>query len=249
MRALALARYNWPLYATAVLTIVAGIALSITQPALPIRLFGLFGAIVAGWFAAASLLAFHAMFDRSPLLSGRWLPELLSASPQRWIQISVCLEETTLPMERLYPDAKGALLDLFAPGVMTEPAVRRARSISKKDAVAAAPAALDVADRWADATVSMLAAHEVRDRNLREALFRELARVTAMDGRVVVVEHLRNLAAFAAFGPAYVHFFPRREWLSLADQAGLELLTESSMTPFIHVFVFARAAPQRKTKA
>ena len=242
-RALALARYNWPLYGVAVISAFVGVFLLLNSISLPVRVLGGLGALTAAWFAAASFLAFHTMFDCSSFLSGNWLPSLLPRTPKRWVQVSVCLEETTLPMTSLFPQAEGVLFDLFSPNVMTEPAVTRARSTCKRqDAVAATPTSLEVADRWADVTVITLAAHEVRDRNLRESLFRELNRITVVDGRVVVVEHLRNLNAFLAFGPGFSHFLPRREWLRLASQAGLQFLSEFSMTPFIHVFVFATPA-------
>jgi hypothetical protein len=247
-RALTLARYNWPLYVFATLVAIVGIALCLAATSTTIRLLGGVAALVAVWFATASFLAFHAMFDRSSLLRGTWLPELLEKAPEKWVQISVCLEETTLPMNQLFPAAEGVLLDIFSPSVMTEPAVTRARARSQNDhAVAVTPASLGVADEWADATVIMLAAHEVRNAAMRESLFRELSRITAAGGRIVVVEHLRNFAAFLAFGPGFFHFLPRSEWIRLSTQSGMRLISESSITPFVHVFVFKphTAARQR----
>jgi hypothetical protein len=240
-RALTLARYNWPLYAVAAAGMLIGSAVScISDWPVPVRLIGGLVAISAAWLAFASFGAFHAMFDRSNLLSGEWLLKTISNSPRRWVQLSVCLEETTLPMGELFPDAEGTSLDLFDSEVMTEPAVTRARQSSNKpDAIAVSPDALKVQDKWADLVVVTLAAHEVRDGFLREHLFRELHRITASNGAIVVVEHLRNIAALLAFGPGLFHFYPRNEWLRLGDLARLELQREQSITPFVHVFVFS----------
>jgi len=176
------------------------------------------------------------MFDRSPLLAGQWLRDELPAPPARWIQLSVCLEETTLPLQAVFPDAEGRTLDLYDPQVMTEPAVARAKQAKGDNAAASTVSAIAVEDGWADLVVVTLAAHEVRDPAAREQLFRELRRITAPTGRIVLVEHLRNPAAFLAFGPGLLHFLPRSEWLRLSHRTGLQIESERDITPFVHVF-------------
>ncbi|HUE71782.1 MAG TPA: hypothetical protein VMP01_12925, partial [Pirellulaceae bacterium] len=127
-RALRIAGYNWPLYVGAAIGIAAGVILaSLSALPAPVRWLGGVGALIAGWFAGASFWAFHAMFDRSELLGGQWLKEELPQLPARWVQINVGLEETSLPLDRVFPGAEGKMLDLYNPAVMTEPAVTRAR--------------------------------------------------------------------------------------------------------------------------
>lgn len=238
--ALALVRYNAPLYGVLLVGALLGGALC-GVPVFGVRLVG--GLMIAGtlWYAAASVSAFHWMFDRSPLLAGAWIQDCTSSPVQRWIQLSVALEQTTLPLERVFPDADGQLFDLFASERMSEPAVRRARASSAMvPASPAAPEALPATDGSSDLTVVTLAAHELRRRSDRVALFRELARVTHADGSIVVVEHLRNLPALLAFGPGVLHFYPRREWLELAESSGLITVQEFSLSPFVRVFVCRR---------
>jgi SAM-dependent methyltransferase len=239
-RALRIAGYNWPLYAAAAAGIVGGVVLaSLAEVPLPLRWLGGAGAAVAGWFACASFWAFHAMFDRSELLGGEWLKQEVPQAPARWVQINVGLEETTLPLAAVFPGAEGKMLDLYDPTVMTEPAVTRARQQpAGVAALAAGPESLPVADGWADLVVVTLAAHEIRDGRKRERFFEELRRIASPEGRVVVVEHLRDLAAALAFGPGLFHFFPRGEWLRLGSGASLEVERERRITPFVRVFVY-----------
>lgn len=242
-RALRIAGYNWPLYAAAACVILAGVtvaALSIMPPW--VRWFGGAGAAVAAWYSGASFGAFHWMFDRSELLRGDWLKEEIPQTPGRWVQINVGLEETTLPLSEVFPGSEGKQLDLFNPTVMTEPAVTRARQ-QHADAAAevAQPDSLPVDERWADLVVVTLAAHEIRDAEKRACFFDELRRIVTPAGRVVVAEHLHDMAAVLAFGPGIFHFFPRGEWLRLGSRANLELVRERSITPFIRVFVFRRS--------
>lgn len=244
-RALRIAGYNWPLYAAAGVGIVIGVALAcLPDLPSPVRWLGGAGAVIAGWFAGASFWAFHAMFDRSELLGGQWLTEELPQAPGRWVQINAGLEETTLPLHHLFPGAEGKTLDLYDPAVMTEPAVTRARQQKAGvAAVAIQPESLPVEDGWAELVVVMLAAHEIRDGQKRQRFFEELRRIVSPTGKVIVVEHLRDLAAALAFGPGIFHFFPRGEWLRLGRRVDLEVERERRITPFVRVFVY-RTNPQ-----
>jgi len=82
----------------------------------------------------------------------------------------------------------------------------------------------------------VLAAHEIRSRKGRESLFNEVRRIVAPQGRVVLVEHLRDFIAAITFGPGVFHFFPRREWIDLTC-AAFELEQEFPITSFVRVFV------------
>jgi hypothetical protein len=248
-RAARIAGYNWPLYAGAAIGIVGGVVLTcLPDVPPPIRWLGGAGALVAGWFACASFCAFHWMFDRSELLRGQWLNEELSRAPGRWVQINAGLEETTLPLDEVFAGAEGQSLDLYNPAVMSEPAVTRARQQrTESAALVAQPDSLPIADGWADLVVVTLAAHEIRDGKKRELFFQELRRVVSPEGRVIVVEHLRDLAAALAFGPGLFHFFPRNEWLRLGAYVGLEVERERRITPFVRAFVFRRHTTPRNT--
>jgi SAM-dependent methyltransferase len=95
-----------------------------------------------------------------------------------------------------------------------------------------------------DAVVLPLSAHELRTAAARRALFGEIRRVLAPGGRVVVVEHLRNLANVAAFGPGALHFHSRRTWAQCFSEAAFVVCREFPITPFVRVFVL-RAWPDR----
>jgi hypothetical protein len=239
--AMRIAGYSWPLYAAAGLGIVVAVSI-LLLPASPLflRWIAAVAAVTAGWFAIASFCAFHWMFDRSELLPGQWLKEEAPRAPGRWVQINAGLEETTLPLDQVFPGAEGKMLDLYDPAVMTEPAVTRARQGKARGAgsVTTRPDSLPVMDGWADVVVVTLAAHEIRDRQKRQRFFQELRRVVSPQGNLILVEHLRDLAAALAFGPGILHFFPRQEWLRLGSVAGLKMERERRITPFVRVFVY-----------
>ncbi len=241
-RAVTLARYNWPLYLICIVSSVAGFFVgSLNSLPVPVRIIAIVGASIATWYAAASFVAFHMMFERPAFLSGRWLSRCVSNVPKTCTHLSVCVEETSLPVQAVFPNTICTNLDLFDDSVMTEPAIARAKlAAGLSKLIRAKPNALPLENGVSELTVVSLAAHEVRDPTLRVTFFRELARVTHPDGTLVVAEHLRNLPAALAFGPGLFHFYPRSEWTQLATAAGLLIESEFDITPFIHVFVFRR---------
>lgn len=239
-----IAGYNWPLYVVAGCGIVAGLVAA-SWPGAPsaVRSLALLGIAAAVWFSCSSFLAFHWMFDRSDLLSGRWLGAEVPTPPQRYVQINAGLEETTIPVHDVFPEASGTMLDIYGTASMTEPALSRARrQTAGVAAVKARPDALPVGDAWCDLVLVMLVAHEIRDRGLRERFFHELRRIVSADGTVVLVEHLRDVAAALAFGPGVFHFLPYHEWIRLGRLAGLEVQRERRITPFVRVFLYTPVA-------
>ena len=118
---------------------------------------------------------------------------------------------------------------------MTSPSIARARARTPpgKDASPCGPTALLLESDACDAIVVAFTAHEIRDQGAREAFFRELRRSLRPGGKLLLVEHLRDFANFLAFGPGYLHFVSRREWLRLAQHAELAVASEVRITPFV----------------
>jgi ubiquinone/menaquinone biosynthesis C-methylase UbiE len=132
--------------------------------------------------------------------------------------------------------------DIFDSTTMTEPSIIRARSIrrSDKNASWADFRALPGEDKSFDTVFAMFVLHEIRDNGDRAKCLREVARCLSDDGRLVIVEHLRDLANSVAFGPGFLHFLPRSTWLEACASAGFTVEREASLTPFVRVFVTAK---------
>jgi len=222
-------RYNWPAYAGA-----AGmLALGLVAPCKlrrPLLAAGLAGA----WFAAASLVVTNLVYDRSEFAVWEWPRGVLEGRPRRVAALHAGLDNVSANLRRLWPDVEIQVVDFYDADTMTEPAIARARA-GRRHGDPLAKIRPDL-----DAAFVVLAAHELRTRDGRAAFFRRVGGALAPGGRLVLLEHLRDPQNALVYGPGALHFLPRTAYLAAFDDAGLELLEERAMTPFLRLFVLGR---------
>ena len=134
------------------------------------------------------------------------------------------------------------VVDIYDPQEMTEPSIARARRLhpSLEPAVAGKLDALPLPDRDRDTLFLLFAAHEIRQPARRTEFFLESARVLTDSGQLLLVEHMRDWKNFVAFGPGFLHFHSRDEWLRLAHDAGLTVEREDRITPFVRCFLMTK---------
>lgn len=225
-------QFNWPKLVVASGVVGIGASISRTTEG-AVGLPALFIACVAVYFFVASLAVSWWVYDRSALHEWQWIAGLVPVEGQRWALVHVGFDATgpTLAATLGPPDA---VIDVSPPLRRISPSLRRAsRHIPTPATEFARGARLPLASSTFDTVMLVFAAHEVRDADVREALFDELRRVLRPTGRVILVEHVRDAANIAAFGPGAWHFQPRGEWLRLARRSGLHTIEERKMTPFV----------------
>lgn len=237
-------RFNWPMYLVAAVILIAGTVLT-TIVALPelVRAIARAGLGLAGFWLILSLLVSHYVYDRSALSRAEWLRRIFPTPPPRYAKLHVGLDEFSEILHEHFPQSQSVAVDFFAATEMTEPSIRRARqenTAALSTVLRADFRALPFRDGEFDAAFLIFAAHELRRAGSRHRLFRELSRVLKPRGKIVLVEHLRDVANFLAFGPGCFHFHSRGAWLQAMMETGLSSADEFRCTPFVRVFVFEK---------
>ncbi|MFE0457885.1 class I SAM-dependent methyltransferase [Kitasatospora sp. NPDC058965] len=235
-------RYNWPRYAAGCLTAAGGWALAPRLPGPAARLVRTGSLLATAWLASSTLATWR-VYDRSDLQSYGWLGELLPAGPGDHLVVSAGLDETSRPVAAHHPGAPQRIVDLYDPALTTEGSIRRARRRvpPAPGTVPGRPDRLPVPDGALDTVLAVFAAHELRDRADRLALFTECARALRPGGTLLLVEHLRDAANIAVYGPGAWHFLPRAEWLRLAAAADLTVVTERRLAGLVTAFALRKA--------
>jgi SAM-dependent methyltransferase len=232
--------YNWPTYVgTWTPAVLVLLLVPVLRP--PASWLVVLAASTALVWSLASLLVSFYVYDRSRLVSGSWVPALVGAHAGTWATIHAGLD-AEIELDAVMPGRCIARLDIFDRRVMTSPSITRARGRTgmERPATPCSPTALTLDDEACDAVVVAFTAHEIRDQGAREAFFAELRRSLRPGGKVLIVEHLRDFANFLAFGPGFLHFVSRREWLRLASSAKLDVASETLITPWVMAFTLQR---------
>jgi SAM-dependent methyltransferase len=200
-------------------------------------------AAIAAFWSLSSLLASWYIYDYAQVTRWNWIPQTLSFPPQQWLNIHAGLDESTPSLTQFFPNTVYAVLDIYDEREMTEPSIARARHLhpSAQPAMIGKLDALPFPDRDRDTVFLLFAAHEIRNPARRQQFFLEVARVLTNSGQLLLVEHLRDWKNFVAFGPGFLHFHSRAEWLRVAHAAGLAIVREDSVTPFVRAFLMAKA--------
>lgn len=230
--------YNWPLYVTGLATVGTGAALAArrSSPTL-LRLAGAAGAGVAGWLSVASVAASWWIYDRSELYRWTWLSRTVRHEPRHIIVMHAGLDEACEPVSRTWPMAAVSSVDVHGGLGRTTASLRLARrEAGRHDEAHDEPSADN------DLVVIFLAAHELRSRAARVELMRRIHHSLVVGGRLVLVEHVRDLSNAVVFGPAIGHFYPVREWRDAIGRGGLDLVAEERITPFITVMTAERSS-------
>ncbi|GAA4022514.1 hypothetical protein GCM10022409_02820 [Hymenobacter glaciei] len=230
-------RFNWHFYLVA---FGAGLVLAALWLAGPVAFRGAAGVLLALALLPmlGSLLITTHIYDFSGLYQFKWLPAAVP-TPATLLTVSAGFDEISAPLAHKYPTANLMAADFYNAARHTEVSIRRARRAYPPfpgTQVVDTRAALPLADNSIGLAVAFLAAHEIRDATERAAFFREIARVLAPTGTVVVTEHLRDPANFLAYTVGFLHFHSRRTWLATFESAGLQVEREVKNTPFITSF-------------
>ena len=172
--------FNWTFYALGTLLVSVLLALNwhfTIHPLLRLPLY-LVVALTLFWMLS-SLLASHYIYDLSRLYRWDWLCSLFEKPPAHWANIHAGLDQTTDALERLFPDPARKILDIYNASSMTEPSIKRARQRGNGAHQSRTGQNLlrcPLRDSECDAVFLIFAAHELRDRQDRQALFSEVSR-------------------------------------------------------------------------
>lgn len=235
-----IARFNWPIYTAAMVVAFTSLAGLLIPAASVPKIISALALTGSAYFLFGSLGVSYLIYDRSDLYRWGWLDRALHGSRiQRAIFCHSGFDETSNELAARLGKTEWQVLDHFDEARMTEPSIRRARRL-----FAPTPGTLSAPyDRWPAATEAgdvvfgLLAIHELRSDAERGAWFAEARRCLCASGRVILVEHLRDIANFIAFGPGFLHFHSRLSWERAWESAGFRLADEFRVTPWVRVFV------------
>ena len=234
-------KFNWHFYVIAAVT-VGLLLLAKGFVAAPFHLIISLIILLALTGMALSITASFYIYDCSGLYRLDWLNILNIQEDVQLVNIHAGFDETSYLLANKYPAAGLKVLDFYNPVHHTEVSIKRARKAYPPypgtQRITTADLLLEPTS--VDYVFNLLSAHEIRDRSERIVFFKAVHRSLKEKGNIIVVEHLRNLPNFITYNIGFLHFFSKKEWKATFDAAGLRIVEEIRITPFIRAFILQK---------
>jgi SAM-dependent methyltransferase len=231
-------KFNWHFYALAAMVILF---LFLLQNDLPFYL-PLWLILLPVLALVVSLLASYFIYDASDLYTLNWIEEDHIPKDAVIINVHAGFDETSALLNRKFPLASLRVFDFYDADKHTEISIARARKAYPPfpGTEPASTTKLPAEARSVDLAFCIMSLHEIRNEGERIVFLNELVRLLKPDGKIYIVEHLRDLNNFLAFTLGFFHFYSKRNWLRNFSEAGLRLKKEKNLTPFVSVFVLEK---------
>ncbi len=179
------------------------------------------------------------VYDFSGYYDFHWLKNFANGECARLIvNINAGFDEASFIIKSKWPESDLRVFDFYNEKQHTEPAIVRARKVSRvyPNTQHIASNSIPLADNTVDTIFLLSAVHEIRSHEEKVQFLKECHRLCKPDGKVIMVEHLRDFPNFMAFSIGFSHFFSRAVWKDAFVRAGFISFQETKFTPFMSIF-------------
>lgn len=180
------------------------------------------------------------IYDFSGYYKFHWLKNVVTdnGKVRSIISINAGFDETSFILKSKFPGSDLKVFDFYNPKQHTEVAIKRARkaSLVYHNTEHISSTSIPMQDEKVDVIFLLSAVHEIRSNKEKVQFLRECHRLCKTDGKVIMVEHLRDFPNFLAFSVGFTHSFSRFVWKNSFKQAGFSTFRETKFTPFMSIF-------------
>lgn len=180
------------------------------------------------------------VYDYSGFYNFNWLKcyNITDSDALQILNINAGFDETSYIIKNMFPKSNLRVFDFYNADQHTEPAIIRARKVSVvyPNAQQIRSNSIPLEDNSVDIIFLLSAIHEIRSQEEKVQFLEECYRLCKPNGKVIMVEHLRDFPNFLAFSIGFTHFFSKKVWKKAFEKAGFSTFLETKFTPFMSVF-------------
>lgn len=180
------------------------------------------------------------IYDFSGYYNFDWLKKcsIDELDPKQILNINAGFDETSFIIKNNFPQSELKVFDFYNPKRHTEPAIVRARKVSLvfPNTQQIKTNFIPLKDQSVDIIFLLSAVHEIRLQKEKIEFLKECHRVCTPNGKVIMVEHLRDFPNFLVFSIGFTHFFSRKVWKKAFENASFSSFIEIKFTPFMSIF-------------
>jgi len=187
------------------------------------------------------LLVSAYVYDFSGYYNFKWLKKckIDESEVKQILNINAGFDETSFIIKNNFPNAELKVFDFYDAERHTEPAIIRARKVSLvyPNTQQMKSNSMEMSDHSVDLIFLLSAVHEIRSNDEKIQFLKECHRVCKPNGKVIMVEHLRDLPNFFAFSVGFTHFFSKKIWKNAFKNSGFTTFEDVKFTPFMSIFI------------
>jgi ubiquinone/menaquinone biosynthesis C-methylase UbiE len=189
-----------------------------------------------------SLFVSYYVYDFSGLYKLDWLDDMFLFPNETILNINAGFDETSVLLREKFPASEFIIFDFYDPEKHTEVSIKRARNAYPPypNTVSINTSKLPLPDTSIDIIFVTFAAHEIRNDSERVVFFKELHRILAKNGKIVVTEHFRDVSNFMAYNIGFFHFMSKKSWYTTFENSQFKISKEQIITPFISTFILKK---------
>ena len=180
------------------------------------------------------------VYDFSGYYDFNWLKSyhIADSNANQILNINAGFDETSFIIKNIFPQSDLKVFDFYNAEQHTEPAIIRARKVSLvyPGTQQILSNSIPLKDNSVDIIFLLSAVHEIRAEEEKVQFLKECHRLCKPNGKVIMVEHLRDFPNFLAFSVGFTHFFSKKIWKKTFDKAGFTSFAETKFTPFMSIF-------------
>ena len=183
------------------------------------------------------------VYDYSGYYELHWLDNFITDNSKvmNIVNINAGFDETSFNIKNKLTNADLKVFDFYNEEQHTEPAIVRARKVSLTypNTQQIESNAIPLEDNSTDIIFLLSAAHEIREFNEKVDFLKECKRVLKSNGKIIMVEHLRDFPNFLGFTIGFNHFFSKQVWKTAFNNADFGTVKEKKFTPFMSIFEYS----------
>jgi ubiquinone/menaquinone biosynthesis C-methylase UbiE len=234
-------RFNWHFYVIALIFF----AFILICQNISIGFWKFIWTILIFWIAygvSISLVVSYFIYDFKKFYTLKWLELIQIEKPKNIININAGFDETSLIIEDKFPNSNLKILDFYDAHLTTEISIERARQVypSHKKTKKIFIDNLPIKNAFSELIFLIFSAHEIRKPEKRIIFFKELNRILDENGKIILVEHLRDIPNFLAFNVGFFHFYSKKTWGNNLEKANLKIDSEHKLTIFTSLFIIKK---------
>lgn len=235
-------RFNWHFYAYSI-PVILFIAYMGWYFSGVVSMIHFAAAALAALSIVISLLVSWYIYDRSNLYTLNWLDGLDITQHKRIANINAGFDETSTLIQNKYQGSVLEVFDFYDPKKHTEISIERARKAYPPypGTIQIDTGNLLLEKEIYDIIFLILSVHEIRDNSERIRFFSQLKASLKPNGRIIIVEHQRDIVNFLAFNIGFLHFHSPNTWLENFRSAGLKVAEAKKLTPFLTIYCLAKS--------